>query len=71
MICFSNKFSTFTEKSIFISFETGKRDALFKGPRDEDSNSTYIEDSTDKIYDNLYNVINGQTQYRLVRSHFN
>lgn len=75
MFCFSNKFSTFTGKTIFMSFESGKKVALFHNqPKQQPENDTdtdtdpesFMDDVTDSIYDNLLDIINGQTQYRLV-----
>lgn len=66
-ICFSNEFSTFTDKSIFLSFITGKKDTRFEHLTDGNS-STYIEFASDWIHSNLEHVINSQTQFRIVSS---
>lgn len=69
MICFDNKFSTITTKSIYFALNVGIKEPLFE--RQEDSHSIYIEDSADIIHDHLFDIINGQTQYRLVTNLLN
>lgn len=56
-----------------MSFESGKKVALFHSqPKQQAENDTetdtesLMDDITDSIYDDLLDIINGQTQYRLV-----
>ncbi|XP_055305906.1 transmembrane emp24 domain-containing protein 7-like [Sitodiplosis mosellana] len=64
-ICFNNQFSTFTEKSIFILFETGRTNQLLQLLEEHDHEMTFMESRADQIHDYLENIINLQTYYRL------
>ncbi|XP_031623515.1 transmembrane emp24 domain-containing protein 3-like [Contarinia nasturtii] len=70
-ICFSNQFSTFTHKSIFMSFVADEKNQLFEGSNHDihDTVMTFMETTAEEIHDTLNDVINGQMHYRLQESH--
>ncbi|XP_055309932.1 transmembrane emp24 domain-containing protein 7-like [Sitodiplosis mosellana] len=69
VICFSNQFSTFTHKSIFMSFVAGDENPLFKGSEEHDTVMTFMEATSDEMHDTLSDIILGQTHYRLQEAH--
>lgn len=67
MICFNNEFSTFTEKTIFLQFEAGKKNQMLQHIEENKTEMTFMESTANGIHKNLDNMINAQTHYRLVR----
>lgn len=65
-VCFSNEFSTFTHKTVYLSFESGDENPVFKGIQEHDTVMTFMEATADEIHSSLDDTINGQTHYRLV-----
>lgn len=66
MICFSNQFSTFTEKTIFISFDSGKKNQILEQIEHNENEMTFMETTANEIHDYLENIIDFQTHYKLV-----
>lgn len=66
MICFNNQFSTFTEKTIFISFDAGKKNQIHEQIEHNDKEMTFMESTANEIHNYLENIIVIQTHYKLV-----
>lgn len=63
-VCFSNEFSTFTHKVVFIDWQVGDESPLV-APASPDKALTFMESSAQSIHDKLNQVIDDQTHYRL------
>ncbi|CAF1237552.1 unnamed protein product [Rotaria magnacalcarata] len=66
--CFSNEFSTFTHKTIYIDWKVDgdpEHEITRPGPRVAESALTMIEKSVEKIHENLEKSIDDQTHHRL------
>eukprot|EP00088_Acartia_fossae_P003531 TRINITY_DN11488_c0_g1_i11.p1 TRINITY_DN11488_c0_g1~~TRINITY_DN11488_c0_g1_i11.p1 ORF type:complete len:225 (+),score=25.79 TRINITY_DN11488_c0_g1_i11:67-741(+) len=62
--CFSNEFSTFSHKLVYIDFQVGDEDPL-PGLEDHSAPLTQMETSAQEIHENLNTVIDYQTHHRL------
>merc|ERR1712112_429954 len=62
--CFSNEFSTFSHKLVYIDFQVGDEDPL-PGLEGEVGPLTQMESSAQEIHENLNAVIDYQTHHRL------
>ncbi|XP_069029671.1 transmembrane emp24 domain-containing protein 3 [Embiotoca jacksoni] len=67
-VCFSNEFSTFTHKVIYLDFRHGEEGPLLQGMT-RSTAMTQIESSCVAIHEVLKVVIDSQTWYRLRESH--
>lgn len=65
--CFSNEFSTFTHKIVYVDFQVGKEEPL-PGITDHATAMTQMESSSQQIHENLNTVGDYQTHYRLRES---
>lgn len=64
-VCFSNEFSTFTHKLVFVDWQVGDEDTPLINPASPDRALTFMEQSTQAIHDKMNQVIDDQTHYRL------
>ena len=64
-VCFSNEFSTFSHKLIFIDWQVGDEDTPLLSPSSPERALTFMEQSTQAIHDKMNQVIDDQTHYRL------
>jgi len=62
--CFSNEFSTFSHKLVYIDFQVGDEDPL-PGLENQMEPLTQMETSSREIHENLNAVIDFQTHHRL------
>lgn len=62
--CFSNEFSTFSHKLVYIDFQVGDEEAL-PGMEDHSAPLTQMETSAQEVHENLNTVIDYQTHHRL------
>jgi len=62
--CFSNEFSTFSHKLVYIDFQVGDEDPL-PGVGDHPGPLTQMESSAQEVHENLNTVIDYQTHHRL------
>jgi len=62
--CFSNEFSTFSHKLVYIDFQVGDEDPL-PGLEHEMEPLTQMETSSREVHENLNSVIDFQTHHRL------
>jgi len=62
--CFSNEFSTFSHKLVYIDFQVGDEDPL-PGLEDHTGPLTQMESSAQEVHENLNTVIDYQTHHRL------
>lgn len=51
---------------MYLSFESGDENPVFKGIQEHDTVMTFMEATADEIHSSLDDTINGQTHYRLV-----
>jgi p24 family protein gamma-3 len=63
-VCFSNEFSTFTHKLVFIDWQVGDEAPLL-GAQSPDRALTFMESSAQSIHDKLNQIVDYQTHYRL------
>lgn len=49
-----------------MSFVVGDKNLLFKGFEEHATVMTFMETTAEEMHDNLNDIINGQTHYRLV-----
>lgn len=68
MICFNNEFSTFTEKTVFLLFEAGKKKQTLERLEENENEMTFMETTANEIHNHLENIIVAQKHYRLVRN---
>lgn len=64
-VCFSNEFSTFTHKLVFLDWQVGDEDTPLLNPSSPERALTFMEQSTQSIHDKMNQVIDDQTHYRL------
>jgi len=62
--CFSNEFSTFSHKLVYIDFQVGDEQPL-PGLEGQAEPLTQMETSAREVHDNLNSVIDFQTHHRL------
>lgn len=63
-VCFSNEFSTYTHKIVFIDWQVGDESPLIS-PSSPEKALTFMESTSQAIHDKLTTVIDHQTHYRL------
>ena len=63
-VCFSNEFSTFTHKLVFIDWQVGDEAPLL-GAQSPERALTFMESSAQSIHDKLNQIVDFQTHYRL------
>ncbi|XP_042885858.1 transmembrane emp24 domain-containing protein 7-like [Penaeus japonicus] len=63
-VCFSNEFSTFSHKLIYVDFQVGDEPQL-PGVGEHFTAMTQMESSSQKVHENLNSVIDYQTHHRL------
>lgn len=64
MACFSNEFSTFSHKLVYMDFRVGNQMPLV-GLGDHVTVMTQMESSVEKVYKHLNNILDYQTHHRL------
>lgn len=64
-VCFSNEFSTFSHKVVFVDWQVGDADTPLMNPASPLRSLTFMEQSTQGIHDKMNVVIDDQTHYRL------
>ncbi|XP_063707311.1 transmembrane emp24 domain-containing protein 7 isoform X2 [Culicoides brevitarsis] len=62
--CFSNEFSTFSHKLVYVDFQVGDERAL-PGIDDHATALTQMESSAKEIHENLNSILDYQTHHRL------
>jgi len=62
--CFSNEFSTFSHKLVYIDFQVGDEEPL-PGIGEHATSMTQMESSAQEIHENLNAVVDYQTHHRL------
>jgi len=62
--CFSNEFSTFSHKLVYIDFQVGEEDPL-PGVGEHLTAMTQMESSSQEVHENLNAIIDYQTHHRL------
>jgi len=62
--CFSNEFSTFSHKLVYVDFQVGEEEPL-PGVGDHLTAMTQMESSAQEIHENLNSVVDYQTHHRL------
>ncbi|XP_034536662.1 transmembrane emp24 domain-containing protein 3 [Notolabrus celidotus] len=67
-VCFSNEFSTFSHKIVYLDFRHGDEDALLQG-MNKPTSLTQLESSCVSIHEILKVVVDSQTWYRLREAH--
>ncbi|TKS69867.1 Transmembrane emp24 domain-containing protein 3 p24 family protein gamma-4 [Collichthys lucidus] len=67
-VCFSNEFSTFTHKTVYLDFRHGDEEPLLQGMTGN-SALTQLESSCVSIHEILKVVADSQTWYRLREAH--
>uniref|UniRef100_D3TLR1 Transmembrane emp24 domain containing 3 n=2 Tax=Glossina morsitans morsitans TaxID=37546 RepID=D3TLR1_GLOMM len=65
--CFSNKFSTFSHKFVYIDFQVGDEPAL-PGVDDHATVLTQMETSSQAIHKSLNDILDAQTHHRLIEA---
>lgn len=63
-VCFSNEFSTFTHKVVYIDWTVGSEEPLVQ-PASPQKSLTFMESSAQSIHEKLNEVLDDQTHYRL------
>lgn len=64
MVCFSNEFSTFSHKLIYVDFQVGD-DPILPGIDEHFEAATQMETSAVRVHENLKSVLDYQTHLRL------
>jgi len=62
--CFSNEFSTFSHKLVYVDFQVGEEEPL-PGVGDHLTAMTQMESSAQEVHENLNSVVDYQTHHRL------
>jgi len=62
--CFSNEFSTFSHKLVYVDFQVGEEEPL-PGVGDHLTAMTQMETSAQEVHENLNSVVDYQTHHRL------
>lgn len=63
-VCFSNEFSTFSHKLVYVDFQVGDEDPL-PGIGEHLTAMTQLETSAQEVHENLNSIIDYQTHHRL------
>ena len=63
-VCFSNEFSTFTHKVVFLDWQIGDEAPLIS-PSSPEKAMTFMESSAQSIHEKLNQILDDQTHYRL------
>jgi len=63
-VCFSNEFSTFSHKLVYVDFQVGDEDPL-PGVGEHLTAMTQLETSAQEVHENLNSIIDYQTHHRL------
>lgn len=66
-VCFSNEFSTFTHKVVFLDWTVGDEAPLI-APASPEKALTFMESSAQTIHEKLNEIVDHQTHYRLRES---
>lgn len=66
-VCFSNEFSTFTHKLVYMDFQVGD-EAPLPGLGEHHAAATQMESAAQVIHENLNSAIDTQTYFRLHES---
>lgn len=53
-----------------MSFEAGKKNQILKQLEEHDNEMTFMEATSDEIHNNLENILDFQTHYRMVSDSF-
>lgn len=64
MVCFSNEFSTFSHKLVYMDFQVGEEPAL-QGLEDHVTALTQFQTSAEDIHKSLNAILDYQTHHRL------
>jgi len=62
--CFSNEFSTFSHKLVYVDFQVGDEEPL-PGVGDHLTAMTQMESSAQEVHENLNSIVDYQTHHRL------
>jgi len=62
--CFSNEFSTFSHKLVYVDFQVGEEEPL-PGVGDHLTAMTQMETSAQEVHENLNSIVDYQTHHRL------
>lgn len=65
-VCFSNEFSTFSHKIIYMDFQVGDENPLTPNIEDHATALTQLESSAQEIHKSLNAILDYQTHHRLV-----
>ncbi len=68
-VCFSNEFSTFTHKVVFIDWTVGEEEPLMS-PASPQKSLTFMETSAQSIHEKINEVLDMQTHYRYLNYFF-
>lgn len=63
--CFSNEFSTFSHKLVYVDFQVGDEPPLLPGMGEHATVMTQMESSINEVHESLKKVIDYQTHHRL------
>lgn len=63
-VCFSNEFSTFSHKLVYVDFQVGDEEPL-PGVGEHLTAMTQLETSAQEVHENLNSIIDYQTHHRL------
>lgn len=63
-VCFSNEFSTFSHKLVYVDFQVGEEEPL-PGVGEHLTAMTQLESSAQEVHENLNSIIDYQTHHRL------
>jgi hypothetical protein len=63
-VCFSNEFSTYTHKVVFLDWQVGDETPLIS-PASPEKALTFMESSAQSIHEKLNQILDDQTHYRL------
>jgi hypothetical protein len=63
-VCFSNEFSTYTHKVVFLDWQVGDEAPLIS-PASPEKALTFMESSAQSIHEKLNQILDDQTHYRL------
>lgn len=66
--CFSNKFSSFSHKLVYVDFQVGEEPSL-PGIDDHATVLTQLETSSQNIHKSLNQILDYQTHHRLREAH--
>ncbi|GAB6020198.1 hypothetical protein CHUAL_002919 [Chamberlinius hualienensis] len=64
-VCFSNEFSTFSHKLVYMDFQAGEEDDVLPGINNQITAMTQMETSSAAVHENLNTVLDYQTHHRL------